>query len=65
MEKRKLVHVHVPDYHVQCLDDLVKRGIYPNRTIAVTDAIFCLIKEELHIALEHGQERRSWSNDYQ
>jgi len=42
-EKMILVTLHVPKPLLDMIDDLVRRGIYPNRSEAIRDAIRLLL----------------------
>jgi len=38
-EKMELVSLHIPTAQLKAIDDLVRRGDYPNRSEAIRDAI--------------------------
>ncbi len=38
-EKMVLISLHVPKYYVEIIDELVRWGVYPNRSEAIRDAI--------------------------
>ena len=42
----KLVTVHLPETHIQDLDELVRAKKYPNRSECIRTAIRDLLKEE-------------------
>jgi Arc/MetJ-type ribon-helix-helix transcriptional regulator len=43
----KIVHVFVPSYYVEALDQLVAAHFYPNRSEAIRHAVRDLINTEL------------------
>ncbi|MFB6490632.1 MAG: ribbon-helix-helix domain-containing protein [Thermoproteus sp. AZ2] len=52
-DKMALISVHVPKRMLEELDDLVRRGIYPNRSEAIRAAIRELLyKESLKAAVK-------------
>jgi antitoxin ParD1/3/4 len=52
-EKMVLISFHLPPYYVDVLDNLVKKGVYPNRSEAIRDAIRQLL---LHFRDNHEAE---------
>jgi len=42
-EKMELISFHLPKPLLDMIDDLVRRGIYPNRSEAIRDAIRLLL----------------------
>jgi Arc/MetJ-type ribon-helix-helix transcriptional regulator len=48
MAKMRIISVQLPQGLINALDVLVKRGVYPNRSEAIREAIRELIKKELY-----------------
>ncbi|MHA1649320.1 MAG: ribbon-helix-helix domain-containing protein [Candidatus Helarchaeota archaeon] len=44
----KTISVNVPESHLESLEELVKKGLYANRSEAIRAAIRDLLKMELH-----------------
>jgi Arc/MetJ-type ribon-helix-helix transcriptional regulator len=42
----KVVTVHLPAAYVEAIDELVRRGVYPNRAEAIRMAVRDLIRRE-------------------
>jgi Arc/MetJ-type ribon-helix-helix transcriptional regulator len=56
-EKMSLISVHVPKRMLEELDELVRKGIYPNRSEAIRAAIRELLyKESLKPAARQAEE---------
>jgi antitoxin ParD1/3/4 len=52
----KVVTVHLPEAYVEAIDELVKRGLYPNRAEAIRMAVRDLIRREgWWLAKENGK----------
>jgi Arc/MetJ-type ribon-helix-helix transcriptional regulator len=52
----KVVTVHLPVAYVEAIDELVKKGYYPNRAEAIRMAVRDLIRREGHwLASEKGE----------
>ncbi|KPU62231.1 transcriptional regulator, partial [Thermococcus sp. EP1] len=47
MAKMKIISVQLPQGLINALDSLVRRGVYPNRSEAIREAIRELVKKEL------------------
>ena len=57
----KLISVKMPDALVQGLDELIKKGVYPNRSAAIRAAVRDLLQKELWPVLRQestGSDRR-------
>ncbi|AEH23987.1 ribbon-helix-helix domain-containing protein [Pyrococcus yayanosii] len=48
MSRMKIISVQLPPSLIHGLDALVKRGLYPNRSEAIRNAIRELLKRELY-----------------
>jgi len=46
-ERMRLLTVHLPEAYIQGLDELVKMGLYPNRSEAIRVAVRDLLSREL------------------
>jgi len=56
MAKMRIISVQLPQGLINALDVLVKRGVYPNRSEAIREAIRELIKKELYATEAEGKE---------
>ncbi|NJE25809.1 ribbon-helix-helix domain-containing protein [Thermococcus argininiproducens] len=56
MAKMKIISVQLPQGLINALDSLVRRGVYPNRSEAIREAIRELVKKELYVT--ESEERR-------
>jgi hypothetical protein len=54
-EPMELVSVHLPKAMLVTLDNLVKRGIYPNRSEAIRDALAKLLAQYRDVLRREGQ----------
>ena len=45
----KLVSFKLPEAYLDAIDDLVRRGLYPNRSALIRTAVRDLIKEESRV----------------
>jgi len=48
MAKMKIVSVQLPQGLINAMDQLVKKGVYPNRSEIIREAIRELLKKELY-----------------
>ncbi|MBO8174344.1 MAG: type II toxin-antitoxin system ParD family antitoxin [Thermococcus sp.] len=48
MTKMKIISVQIPQGLLNAIDTLVKRGVYPNRSEVIREAIRELLKKELY-----------------
>jgi hypothetical protein len=54
-EQMELVSVHLPKAMLITLDNLVRRGIYPNRSEAIRDALAKLLAQYKDVLWSEGQ----------
>jgi hypothetical protein len=54
-EPMELVSVHLPKAMLVTLDDMVRRGIYPNRSEAIRDALAKLLMNYKDVLRREGQ----------
>jgi len=54
-EPMELVSVHLPKAMLVALDDMVRRGIYPNRSEAIRDALAKLLMNYKDVLKREGQ----------
>jgi len=54
-EAMELVSVHLPKPMLVALDDMVRRGIYPNRSEAIRDALAKLLASYKDVLKREGQ----------
>ena len=54
-EPMELVSVHLPMAMLSTLDNLVKKGIYPNRSEAIRDALAKLLAQYKDVLRREGQ----------
>ncbi|ASI99101.1 ribbon-helix-helix domain-containing protein [Thermococcus celer] len=48
MSKMRIISVQLPQGLINAMDQLVKRGVYPNRSEVIREAIRELLKKELY-----------------
>ena len=48
MSKMRIVSVQLPQGLINAMDQLVKKGVYPNRSEVIREAIRELLKKELY-----------------
>ncbi|WP_456367685.1 ribbon-helix-helix domain-containing protein [Thermococcus sp.] len=48
MSRMKIISVQLPQGLINAMDQLVKKGAYPNRSEIIREAIRELLKRELH-----------------
>ncbi|WP_457742335.1 ribbon-helix-helix domain-containing protein [Thermococcus sp.] len=48
MSRMKIVSVQLPQGLINAMDQLVKKGVYPNRSEVIREAIRELLKRELY-----------------
>ncbi|ASJ10172.1 transcriptional regulator [Thermococcus sp. P6] len=48
MSKMRIISVQLPRGLINAMDQLVKRGVYPNRSEIIREAIRELLKKELY-----------------
>ncbi|ACS90382.1 MAG TPA: ribbon-helix-helix protein, CopG family [Thermococcus sp.] len=56
MAKMKIISVQLPQGLINALDVLVRRGVYPNRSEAIREAIRELVKRELYVMESEERE---------
>ncbi len=49
----RLITVKIPEPYVDAMDELVKRGVYPNRSAIIRAAVERLLREE-RLFIERG-----------
>ncbi|MFP3192447.1 MAG: ribbon-helix-helix domain-containing protein [Thermoproteus sp.] len=54
-EPMELISVHLPRAMLVALDDMVRRGIYPNRSEAIRDALAKLLAQYKDVLRREGQ----------
>ena len=54
-EPMELISVHLPRAMLVALDDMVRRGIYPNRSEAIRDALAKLLAQYKDVLKREGQ----------
>jgi len=54
-EPMELVSLHLPRAMLVALDDMVKRGMYPNRSEAIRDALAKLLAQYKDVLKREGQ----------
>jgi len=54
-EPMELISVHLPKAMLVALDDMVRRGIYPNRSEAIRDALAKLLAQYKDVLRREGQ----------
>jgi len=52
----KIISVQLPQGLINALDVLVRRGVYPNRSEAIREAIRELVKRELYVMESEERE---------
>lgn len=55
MTKMRIISVQVPQSFVNAMDQLVKRGIYPNRSEIIRTALRELLKREMNLELPEDE----------
>jgi antitoxin ParD1/3/4 len=48
MARMRIISVQLPQGLINAMDQLVKKGVYPNRSEVIREAIRELLKKELH-----------------
>ena len=48
MSRMRIISVQIPQGLINAMDQLVKRGVYPNRSEVIREAIRELLKKELY-----------------
>ncbi len=48
MSKMRIISVQIPQGLINAMDQLVKKGVYPNRSEIIREAIRELLKRELY-----------------
>ena len=56
MAKMKIISLQLPQGLINALDVLVRRGVYPNRSEAIREAIRELVKRELYVMESEERE---------
>jgi Arc/MetJ-type ribon-helix-helix transcriptional regulator len=51
----RVVTVHLPEAYVEAIDQLVKKGLYPNRAEAIRMAVRDLLRREARLGI-YGEE---------
>jgi len=54
----KVVTVHLPEAHVEALDELVRRKRYPNRAEAIRTAVRDFLLEEFAIIYQEEERKK-------
>jgi Arc/MetJ-type ribon-helix-helix transcriptional regulator len=60
MEKR-IVSLRIQESYITALDQLVEENIFPNRSAAVSESIYRLLREESSLAERRKQERKNYT----
>ncbi|AJC71083.1 MAG: type II toxin-antitoxin system ParD family antitoxin [Thermococcus sp.] len=52
MTKMRIISVQVPQSYVNAMDQLVKRGLYPNRSEVIRAALREFLKKEMNTEIQ-------------
>ncbi|NJF26000.1 ribbon-helix-helix domain-containing protein [Thermococcus sp. Bubb.Bath] len=55
MTKMRIVSVQLPQSFVNAMDQLVRRGVYPNRSEVIRTAIREFLKKEMHFEVQDDE----------
>ncbi len=55
MPKMRIISVQVPQSYVNAMDQLVKRGVYPNRSEVIRAALREFLKKEMNTEIHEDE----------